>query len=78
MKKPSQDWIEDSTHWYGYVLEGEFAHWCNEFDGLPIDETCFEFMVCGCYNNTDQAKKAEKLKNKLRARYEDDAKEFLG
>ena len=50
MAKPSQHWIEDSTHWYGRVLSGTYAHWCPEWDDLPIDESCMEIISCGCYD----------------------------
>ena len=46
--KPSDDWIEDCMHHHGKVLTGKYAHWCPEFDFLPIDETCFEFEYCTC------------------------------
>lgn len=29
-------------------LEGEKKHYCPEWDGLPIDETCPEFEFCDC------------------------------
>ena len=45
-----------------HVLTGEFAHYCWEWDGLPVDETCHQTMKddkgqlhevgewpCGCY-----------------------------
>ncbi len=44
----SPDWVEDCMHWYGFVLTGEDAHWCYEFDGLPIDKTCGEYDYCTC------------------------------
>jgi hypothetical protein len=34
-------------YWRGVVLTGKYAHWCDEWDGLPIDETCEEWP-CGC------------------------------
>ena len=46
--KPSQDWIDDCMKFWGKVLTGEKAHWCYEWDGLPIDETCKEFECCIC------------------------------
>jgi len=27
----------------GELLIGKYGHWCNEWDGLPIDETCMEW-----------------------------------
>ncbi len=43
------EWEIDCMNYYGKVLEGEYAHWCNEYDGLPIDETCIEFQNCLCF-----------------------------
>jgi hypothetical protein len=33
---------------YGEVLLGEYAHWCGDWDDLPIDETMGEFECCTC------------------------------
>lgn len=44
----SEEWIVDCKHHHGKVLTGKYAHWCPEFDYLPIDETCFEFEYCLC------------------------------
>ena len=40
-------WQADCLHWRKRVLSGRFAHWCPEWDGLPMDETCEEWP-CGC------------------------------
>ncbi len=34
--------------WHGRVLTGNHRHWCHEWDGLPIDDTCEEFDACIC------------------------------
>lgn len=47
MSQPSQHFIEDSMRWRGRVLTGKYAHWCFDWDDLPIDETCLEWP-CGC------------------------------
>ena len=44
------EWQADCRHWYGVVLRGEFAHYCLDWDGLPIDETCMEFTCCNCFD----------------------------
>jgi hypothetical protein len=44
-----EDWKADSLKWRGEVLKGEYAHWCNEWDGLPVDETTPEFLACLCW-----------------------------
>ncbi len=43
----SLDWIRDCVRWRGEVLVGRFAHWCEDWDGLPVDETCSEWP-CAC------------------------------
>ena len=34
---------ESSIYWRGYILKGKYAHCCDDWDGLPIDETCLEW-----------------------------------
>ncbi len=46
---PSKEWIEDCLKWRGVVLTGEHAHWCFDWDGLPVDETCDEWP-CDCFD----------------------------
>jgi len=41
------DWRKDCLYWRGRELTGRYAHWCPEWDDLPIDETCGEWP-CGC------------------------------
>lgn len=41
------EWIEDCMKWRRSILIGEFSHWCNGWDGIPIDETCDEWP-CEC------------------------------
>jgi len=47
MPKPEEDWKADCLKWRGKVLTGEKAHWCYEWDFLPIDETTPEWP-CNC------------------------------
>lgn len=37
-------------------LTGKYKHYCYEYDGLAIDESCVEFVACRCYDQTDQVK----------------------
>ena len=47
--KPSSDWVADCMREYGRVLTGSLSHWCPDFDGMPIDETCLaEIECCSC------------------------------
>lgn len=41
-------WKEDCIKYHGKVLTGEKAHWCAEWDFLPIDETTLEIQCCTC------------------------------
>lgn len=43
----SDEWKRDCLHWRGRTLTGQHGHWCEEWDGLPVDETCPEWP-CGC------------------------------
>ena len=45
--KLAYKWVDDCMRVRGRVLTGVHAHWCREWDGLPVDETCSEFP-CGC------------------------------
>ena len=31
-------------------LKGKYKHYCKEWDGMAIDETCPEFEACLCYD----------------------------
>lgn len=55
------DWEKDCPEFYGKVLTGEYAHWCPDYDQLPVDETCaYEFINCTC---NKELIRAENLKN---------------
>jgi len=41
-------WEEECKKWHGRELTGLRRHYCSEWDGLPVDETCDEFSVCIC------------------------------
>ena len=46
MANISDEWKEDCLEYRGVVLTGAGAHWCVEWDDLPIDETCYEWPCC--------------------------------
>lgn len=48
-------------------LTGTYKHWCNDWDALPVDETCIEFTMCSCFDSTPQI---EELRVKLRSDFE--------
>jgi hypothetical protein len=41
------EWEQDCLHWRGVVLVGQYAHWCPDWNDLPMDETCPEWP-CSC------------------------------
>ena len=53
---------QDSIQIYGKPLQGKYKHFCVEFDYLPIDENCFEFKFCLCYNDPE----VKKLQDNIR------------
>lgn len=55
VKNTSPEWYQDCMHWRGRVLTGKYAHWCNDWDGLPIDETCEEWP-CVCEEHLRQSR----------------------
>lgn len=49
-EQPSEDWKADCMKWRGRVLAGKYAHWCPDWDFLPVDETTpNEFDCCTCF-----------------------------
>ena len=53
MSNVSQDWIDDCMEFHGKVLYGEKAHWCPDWDHLPIDSSCEEIKYCTCFITTE-------------------------
>ena len=47
-----EDWTRDCLEWRGVLLEGRYAHWCPNWDHLPMDETCPEWP-CQCGVDAD-------------------------
>lgn len=43
------EWVEDCIRWRGEVLRGDHAHWCMDWDALPVDETTDEYRTCSCF-----------------------------
>jgi|SRR6185437_6398880 len=44
----SEQWKIECLKYFGRVLTGELAHWCDSWDGMPIDETVDEIQSCNC------------------------------
>lgn len=44
-----ETWVRDCLVWCGYVMSSPSAHYCNDWDGIPVDcyrdeaETCDDF-----------------------------------
>lgn len=45
----SLSWVQDAYSWRGHAMLGKYAHWCQEWDDLPVDETTEEWASCTCY-----------------------------
>ncbi len=39
-------WEADCMYWRGKVLRGPDAHWCNDWDGLPVSAFTMEYDCC--------------------------------
>ena len=48
------DLDQDAIDIYGEPLKGKYKHYCCEFDYLPVDEHCFEFKFCDCFEPSDE------------------------
>lgn len=46
--RPSDQFIEDSIRWRGKVLRGPDAHWCGDWDELPVSACTPEYDCCTC------------------------------
>lgn len=50
----SEAWSKDCMKYRGRVLTGCFAHWCMDFDCLPVDETTPEWECCNCFKEPQE------------------------
>ncbi len=55
MSAPSPEFIAESLKWRGRVLTGRFAHWCADWDELPVDETTPEWESCRCFTADERS-----------------------
>ena len=51
--KFGENWDYDSYKFHGRILTGQYAHYCYDWDGLPLDETCREFETCSCFSSQE-------------------------
>lgn len=64
----AQLWEMDCSHHWGRTLTGEKAHYCQDWDGLPLDETCDAvWPSCHCYEDAA----SEALKKESQARMDE-------
>lgn len=51
-----KEFCADFVYWYRREPAGDERtwHWCQSWDGLPIDSTCEEFEFCDCDWGTDE------------------------
>lgn len=54
-----EEFWQKSQKTHGRILKGQYAHWCTDWDDMPIDETCMEFASCTCYSDRAPEIKAE-------------------
>ena len=47
----------DAIKEYGAPLTGKYKHFCRDFDGLPIDETKYQFQYCLCFEDSVEVKR---------------------
>jgi hypothetical protein len=52
MSAHDPEWVAECLKWRGRVLVGKQAHYCYDWDGLPVDETTDEFDCCHCVDST--------------------------
>lgn len=55
------EWEEDCLAYRGEVLTGKRAHFCLDFDGLPVDDTTWEALVCHCYDGDPEQRTEEEI-----------------
>lgn len=46
------EWEADCIRWRGKILRGPDAHWCNDWDGLPISSFTQEYQCCTDFKKT--------------------------
>lgn len=58
------EWKEECCKWQGGILKGRYSHYCWDWDGLPVDETCSEFTqgCCNCFTQDELMDKNFKTK----------------
>lgn len=57
-----EEWAEDCHRFHGRLLTGTHAHRCDDWDGMPVDETTpeWESCVCPCACHAGEPKKTKR------------------
>jgi len=63
LTKSQTEFEKKCYRWHGRKLEGNYAHYCPDWDFLPIDNTCVEFQSCTCTKRPE--KEAHTLQKKV-------------
>jgi len=67
------EWEEGCMQYRGVLLRGKHGHWCEEWDGLPVDENCDEWgkdpAHCICGFPSDEEKIDAKTDDQLIAEH---------
>ena len=61
------EWERHTRRWRGKVMTGLYAHWCSDWDDLPIDETTPEWP-CACSDDLIRAVEARFADGRLERR----------
>lgn len=56
------EWVEWCLKERGRILLGRFGHFCNDWDGLTMDENCDEWATCTCSLQGREAVGLEKVR----------------
>ena len=51
----NDDWQDDCLRWRGRLLTGTYAHYCYDWDMLPVDESTPEYQGCTCFSRHEEA-----------------------
>ena len=54
-------WEFDCRKWRGRILKGPDAHWCYDWDELPVDARTPEYDCCTCYPKTKRGRLVNKV-----------------
>jgi hypothetical protein len=50
-----EDWEFQCYRYHGRTLEGNYCHYCPDWDFLPVDDSVAEFNGCTCLKEPKEA-----------------------